>query len=576
MATIAEGGLFPPIIQAYLPAIAIKNEEPFITIPYNTSEYNTLSDIKSIQISITRQSNYDSLFDKTKYRRGVYVINNATLIEEDNTLTINKNVLNMSQLSYNEYYKVQLRFSKIACPTNATPGQACLIGEALSQYLLDESNLTQFSEWSTVCLIRFIAPPVITIDSTAGGDPIYPNQSPVELHSSNLTIYGNYKKANIDAPDNPFPDTIDNGTIDKEYLSSYRVKLLTIATPAEVVFDSGSIDVNKENPNEFYYEIPYFFNNNDQLTLQFTYVTANLYTETLSNNISVSYTTSSWVNQSYVEEVTAIDNVIGKVNVTFMPQDEEVPIPANSVLTIRRGSDQDGFKIWDTIWQKKLENPLTTTLSVDDFTVESGVLYKYEITFTDISNNSYTIVEGPVMTVFDHAFLTGEGTQLCVKFNPNIGTYKINVGDSVTNTLGSQYPFVQRNGDMYYRSFSLSGTIAYEMDEQHQFYTRTEMYGDWIDVYGSYFVNHYINQQNDKVTQRKFREKVMEYLYNDIPKLFRSTPEGNILVTITDVNLTPNQKIGRLVYDFSCTATEIGKASIENCKLYKIQDFGDL
>lgn len=576
MATIAEGGLFPPIIQAYLPAIAIKNEEPFITIPYNTSEYNTLSDIKSIQISITRQSNYDSLFDKTKYRRGVYVINNATLTEEDNTLTINKNVLNMSQLSYNEYYKVQLRFSKIACPTNATPGQACLIGEALSQYLLDESNLTQFSEWSTVCLIRFIAPPVITIDSTAG--IIYPSSSAVTLESSNLTIYGNYKKENINAPNNPFPSEIDNGTIDKEYLSSYQIKLFTIDDnePDELIFDSGFINVNKENPNEFYYEIPYFFNNNDQLILQFTYTTANLYTETLNGTISASYDTSSWVDQSDIEEVTAIDSVIGKVNISFMPQDDQVPVPIGSVLTVRRGSDQDGFKIWDTVWKKTLTSALSTTLSFDDFTVESGVLYKYEITYTDTSDNSYTIIEGPVMTVFDHAFLTGEGTQLCVKFNPNIGTYKINVGDSVTNTLGSQYPFVQRNGDMYYRSFSLSGTIAYEMDEQHQFYTRTEMYGDWIDVYGSYFVNHYINQQNDKVTQRKFREKVMEYLYNDIPKLFRSTPEGNILVTITDVNLTPNQQIGRLVYDFSCTATEIGDASIENCKLYKIQDFGDL
>ena len=575
MATIAEGGLFPPIIQAYLPAIAIKNEEPFITIPYNTSEYNTLSDIKSIQISITRQSNYDSLFDKNKYRRGIYVINNTSLTSEDNTLIISKDILNMSQLSYNEYYKVQLRFSKIPCPINAEPGQACLIGEQLSLYLLDESNLTQFSEWSTVCLIRFIAPPVITIDSTAG--LIYPSQDQPTLHSSNLTIYGNYKKENINAPDNPFPSEIDNGTIDKEYLSSYQIKLLTIDNSPEVIFDSGSINVNKENPNEFYYEIPYFFNNNDTLTLQFTYVTANLYTETLSNNISVSYDSSSWVNQSYVEEVTSIDNVIGKVNISFMPQDEEVPVPAGSILTVRRGNDQDGFKIWDTIWSKTLQSPLDTTLSVDDFTVESGVLYKYEITFTDPStNDNYTIVEGPVMTIFDHAFLTGEGTQLCVKFNPNIGSYKINVGDNITNTLGSQYPFTQRNGDMYYRTFSLSGTIAYEMDVQHQFYTRTEMYGEWIDVYGSYFINHYINQQNDKITQRKFREKVMEYLYNDIPKLFRSTPEGNILVTITDVNLTPNQQVGRLVYDFSCTATEIGEASIENCKLYKIQDFGDL
>jgi hypothetical protein len=67
----------------------------------------------------------------------------------------------------------------------------------------------------------------------------------------------------------------------------------------------------------------------------------------------------------------------------------------------------------------------------------------------------------------------------------------------------------------------------------------------------------------------------MNYLYDDVPKLFRSTPEGNILVRITDVNLTPKQDLARMIYDFSCTATEIGEASVENFKLYQIQDFGD-
>jgi hypothetical protein len=145
----------------------------------------------------------------------------------------------------------------------------------------------------------------------------------------------------------------------------------------------------------------------------------------------------------------------------------------------------------------------------------------------------------------------------------------------MVTTLGSQFPYTQRGSDMYYRTFSLSGTIAYEMDEQHMFASRTSIYGDWIQVYGSYFVNHYMNQQNDRITQRKFREIVERYLYNDTPKLFRSTPEGNILVKLTNISFSPKNEIGRLVYDFSCTATEIGEPSIANCKMYQIQDFGD-
>ena len=152
---------------------------------------------------------------------------------------------------------------------------------------------------------------------------------------------------------------------------------------------------------------------------------------------------------------------------------------------------------------------------------------------------------------------------------------KVNVSDNSVNTVGGQYPIISRNGNMYYRSFTLSGTIAYEMDAEHQFATRSSIYGEWINVYGSYFVNRYINQYNDRITQREFRELVIAYLYSDQPKLFRSTPEGNILVRLTDINLTPNTQLGRMIYDFSCTATEIGDCSIDNYKLYRIQDFGE-
>jgi hypothetical protein len=68
----------------------------------------------------------------------------------------------------------------------------------------------------------------------------------------------------------------------------------------------------------------------------------------------------------------------------------------------------------------------------------------------------------------------------------------------------------------------------------------------------------------------------MDYLYSDNPKLFRSTPEGNVLVRLTNVNLTPNQQLSRMIYDFSCDVTEIGEASIDNYKLYNIQDFGEI
>ena len=56
-----------------------------------------------------------------------------------------------------------------------------------------------------------------------------------------------------------------------------------------------------------------------------------------------------------------------------------------------------------------------------------------------------------------------------------------------------------------------------------------------------------------------------------IPKIFFSFS----LYALSNISFTPNQTLGRMIYDFSCTATEIGEANIQNYKLYEIQDFGD-
>ena len=58
--------------------------------------------------------------------------------------------------------------------------------------------------------------------------------------------------------------------------------------------------------------------------------------------------------------------------------------------------------------------------------------------------------------------------------------------------------------------------------------------------------------------EREFREELIEWLNDGEPKLYRSMPEGNIAVMVTDVSLTPNNQIGRRTYNFSATLYEIG------------------
>ena len=574
-------GLYPPIIESYLPAKVItgrggQNHQDDITIPFNI-DYNNITDIQEVHISLVRQSNYHNAFTNL-YIRGVYITDDISQVSGNNYETVLPfNILNLQEISYNEYYKLQIRFSSL----NGGVGKT---GEQLSQYLTNESNLEHFSEWSTVCLIRFIAEPNLSLDCN-GIEITDEIVNPINIDTSQVRITGYYYKK--DFGDGSYIPL--QGIKDNEYLYSYKFE---IHQDNEKIFTSEEVLVDRQNPNEINYTLPYYFTNGNY-QIYFYYTTANLYQNYISFQLRVEYSSESWSMNTKVAQSVAIDSVIGKVNISFdaiqpsltppseddseedPPTPEPAKIPVGSKFIIRRGSDKDDFQVWDTIYTKTLTEA-TQTVSFDDFTIESGILYKYELNFIDPDNNeTYSMIVGPIISVFDHAFLTGEGTQLCVKFNPNISSLKTNVGDAIITTLGGQYPYIRRNGNMHYKSFSLTGTIAYEMDAQHQFATRSSIYGEWISVYGSYFVNRYINQRNDRVTQRKFRELVTAYLEDDVPKIFRSTPEGNILVRLTDVSLTPKNELGRMIYDFSCTATEIGDPSIENYKMYKIQDFGD-
>ena len=51
--------------------------------------------------------------------------------------------------------------------------------------------------------------------------------------------------------------------------------------------------------------------------------------------------------------------------------------------------------------------------------------------------------------------------------------------------------------------------------------------------------------------------------------------EGNILIKLMDVSLTPKQQLGRLIYTFSATAYEIDAPTLSNFDKYDIIHIGD-
>jgi hypothetical protein len=57
--------------------------------------------------------------------------------------------------------------------------------------------------------------------------------------------------------------------------------------------------------------------------------------------------------------------------------------------------------------------------------------------------------------------------------------------------------------------------------------------------------------------ERTFKMKVLEWLTNGEPKIFRSPTEGNFIVRLMNSSLSPNDTVGRMLHTFSSTAYEV-------------------
>lgn len=255
-------------------------------------------------------------------------------------------------------------------------------------------------------------------------------------------------------------------------------------------------------------------------------------------------------------------------------------------IMIRRTSNRKGFSQWEDL--KKIEDLESVVDRLYNFTfsdkcVESGVIYSYGL--QPISNEKrgslYRGINENV--VYEDIFLVGEnGKQLKIRFNPAVTNVRKNIRESKVETLGSKFPFITRNGNVGYKEFPFSGTITHFMDSTEEFAPRADLFID-EDLIGS--VNHFdmtgyyegvyrendLNDYNNRILEREFRDRVVNFLQDGKPKLFKSPTEGCMVVRVMDVNLTPNQQLGRLIYSFNCNVVEVDEFNLSTMEKYNIQ-----
>ena len=543
--------LYPPVVETYMPAFLIGSsdiQKNTCRVYFSISLYNSLSDIKNAQVTVANQNTNLSVLDKSKYPCEIMLTDIKTDLTRasDDKYYIEIKPSDIEEgFQINQYYKVQIRFTATGAADVSLDAP-----QAIDSWLA--ANLSNFSEWSTVCLVRGISIPSLSVS----GFDISADTTLWSLN--NVDVVGRLIYA----------DPAETDT-----LKSYQIKLYDINN--QLLSDSGIIYSNAySNINEFNYTFEYAFNEGENYYFTFKYETANMYTESNTYEFMVVQESVDILNAS----LTAIlDNVNGCIILNVKSKDDDDSFVGN--ITIRRTSSESNFTIWEDVHTESFEENSKLDYTWYDYTVKSGVYYKYIAQKrSSIGNRGIAIhAEGePFMMLFDDMYLTGGDGQLNIRFDPSVSSFKRTVSESRTDTIGSKYPYIKRNGYVEYRQFPIGGTITHLMDPSHLITSREEIFRDSLDNYTEFNKdkNIRIDNFNDWTYEREFREKVMDFLYANKVRLFRSATEGNILVKIMDINLTPNSTLGRRIYSFTATAYEVDAATIKNYDKYGISPLG--
>lgn len=278
----------------------------------------------------------------------------------------------------------------------------------------------------------------------------------------------------------------------------------------------------------------------------------------------VSNIESLTVSMSDEDKCTGVVNII--VNAKPLEADEEYTAASYKLLR----SEDKGF-IWDEIARFSTSGGTEFNFSIQDRTVAHGTTYKYAVVQYN-SNGVYSQrIESDYITAeFEHMFLCDATRSLCIKFNPKVSSLKETILESKSDTIGGKYPFFFRNGETRYKEIPIQGLISYWMDDKEQFIKRsalgltdggmarpeTKTQEDLGNIPTTNLVDYNVT------AERIMKLEVLEWLNNGQPKLFRSPTEGNYLIRLMNVSLSPEDKLSRLIHSFSATGYEIGEPNI--------------
>ena len=194
-----------------------------------------------------------------------------------------------------------------------------------------------------------------------------------------------------------------------------------------------------------------------------------------------------------------------------------------------------------------------------DYTIQQGVSYRYALQRFHNALLCKKIESDEVCCDFEDIFLSDTERQVKIRFNPKIANFKDTILESKMDTIGGKFPFVFRNGRTKYKEFSISGLISMLMNDNDTFIEIRSKTPQKDQNKTTYTTN--LTSENF-TNERDFKLELLAWLNNGKLKLFRSAAEGNYIVRLLNVSLTPNDTLSRMLHTFQATAYEMAEFSI--------------
>ena len=521
--------LAPPIVEGTIPAFW----GTAITVPFAMNRSVSTEQVAQMVLKI-------KTIASSTYLGTFYGIFNQKTMTTSFDLTEIK-----SKLHSGQFYKIQMAYQDWANE--------------------DKTTFGEIGYYSAVSVVKYTSKPSVIIDGL----------STSLINNHTLTYIGQYSQ------------DVENGdTTEKEY----KYQFVVYDSDKNVYMTSGEQLHNSTNDTEYHTSHDTFDCEYELETGKTYYIQ---YTITTINNLIISSPRYRIQQKVSIEPNLNADIRLdlnfdnGYIAVSLDPYMENgAPVGSNGAFLLSRACADTNYLKWDNLKRFRFNNETAQGVIFKDFTIEQGKTYKYGIAqFNDAGLYSNRKLSKEIYSDFEDSFLFDGERQLKIRFNPQVASFKTDILEQKTDTIGSKYPFVFRNGRVNYKEFPISGLVSYQMDEEQLFMTDKEM----LLLTDNRTRRHTNGKEADTVNirttdltaynfmaEREFKLRVLDWINNGKIKLFRSPGEGNYLVRLMGTTMSPNNTVSRLIHTFNSQAYEMADCEYKNLVEYGILQEGEI